>query len=159
MHDQQEDVVLEQLKEESKEGSKEAKNILKDIKEDGNWKESINMRYGNNDFYGRRGVAGTGRGRYSENYGAGGNYRARGYDAKYRGEEVMDNTYNAHGNYSEAKEKYNASGNYVAKEETKRYLHHMLKEAEEFMYFLMENANSQEEMQMIRESIQKMSEM
>lgn len=93
--------------------------IHKDMSKEKYMKEEKEMRYrgygeygeygaGNN--YGRRGVAGTGRGRYNN----GGSYGRRGVDAKYRGEEMLDEMSYHYGNYHDS---YN-NGNYGAKEDS-----------------------------------------
>ena len=89
------------------------------------------------DEYGRRGVKGTGRGRYSR----------RG---NYRGEEMIDNKYSNYGEYSEGKEEYER-GNYGAKEDTMKSLDCMLQAATDFIDYLEEEAEGQEEKTLIKE--------
>lgn len=83
--------------------------------------------------YGRRGVPGSGRGRY-------------------RGEEMMDEMAYHYGNYSESSE-YGAEG------ETMKSLEYMMQSVVEFIKMLQEEANSQEEMQLIKHYAKKIGEM
>lgn len=83
--------------------------------------------------YGRRGVPGTGRGRY-------------------RGEEMMDEMAYHYGNYSESAE-YRAQG------ETMKSLEYMMESVVAFVKMLQEEASSQEEMQLIKRYAKKISEM
>lgn len=83
--------------------------------------------------YGRRGVPGTGRGRY-------------------RGEEMMDEMAYHYGNYSESSE-YGAEG------ETMKSLEYMMQSVVDFVKMLQEDANSQEEMQLIKRYAKKIGEM
>ena len=128
--------------------------IYKDIKEIKN-KEDLEMRYGRNygaeygnEQFGRRGVPGTGR-----RYSAGGNYGARGYDSKYRGEEVMDNMYQGYREYSDGKEMYGADN------KTMESYEYMLKSMKDFYKHLMKEASSEEEVQMLQQTIQEMAQM
>lgn len=100
------------------------------------------------ESYGRRGVPGSGRGRYRDGYGRRGNYR---------GEDIMDDMYQAYGDYSEGKEEYNR-GNYGAKEDSMKSLEYMLKAMEDFGMYLLEDASSEQEKNMIRQTLKKMSE-
>jgi len=108
-------------------------------------KEDKNMNYGN---YGRYG-----------NYNAGGNYNEyndygrRGVDSKYRGHEYMDRMYQEYGRYEEGRERYGAN------EDTKKSLKYMLQSMEDFARMLKSEAQSQEEVQMIRETAQRIAQM
>jgi hypothetical protein len=84
--------------------------------------------------YGRRGVPGTGRGRY-------------------RGEEAMDEMAYHYGNYSES------SGQYGAEGETMKSLEYMLESVVDFIKMLEEEAGSQEEVKLIKHYTKKISEM
>lgn len=106
-------------------------------------KESDFMRYGR---YGNS---------YGDNYGR---YSARGYDAKYRGDEVLNDMYGNYGRYSESREAY-GRGNYGAKEDTMMSLEYMLKNVVDFVKMLKEDAESPEEVEMIRKYARKISEM
>lgn len=132
--------------------------IHKDLKNEEYWKEKIDMYregYGNygdyNDYnggrrrdirgrymegesYGRRGVKGTGRGRY-------------------RGEEMMDEMYKNYGEYSEGRD------NYGADQATIQSLEKMLESVKKFMKHLGNEAKSQEEVEMIKETAREISEM
>ena len=103
------------------------------------------MRYNGNDYgarmrdsrgrymgeYGRRGVPGSGRGRY-------------------RGQDYIDDIYESYGNYSEGKETYGHD---------EKSLEYMLKSVCQFMKMLKEDADSQQEIDLIREYSRKIGEM
>ena len=88
--------------------------------------------------YGRRGVAGTGRGNY------------RGYD-------YIDDMDEHYGNYNESKASY-SRGNYGAGEDSMKELDYMLKSVHKFMKTLKEDAESPEEMELIQEYTEKIGE-
>lgn len=127
-------------------------------------KEETNMRYSEygegsmggygygEGSYGRRGVPGTGRGRYSE----GGSYGRRGVKGtgrgRYRGEEMMDEMMYHYGNYSEG-------GQYGGEEETLRSLDYMMKSVVQFIGMLEEEAQSPQEIEIIKKYSKKISEM
>lgn len=136
--------------------------IHKDLANEEYWKEKkevYKMRY--NDYgdyneggYGRRGVPGTGRRRYS-------GYGRRGVPGtgrgRYRGEEMIEEMQEHFGNYSEAMEEFD-EGNYGA--ETG-----MIKSAKGIMenvYSIIEElaeSNNPEVMQIIKKYSKKISEM
>lgn len=131
--------------------------IHKDIENEKYWKikkEDISMRYRNygesyNGYgeysegsYGRRGVKGTGRGRYRGGRGSG----------RYRGEELMDEMMFHYGNYSEG-------GQYGAEGETMEALSSLMESAYEYFKALKENANSQDEVKMMEHYFKKMGDM
>lgn len=89
--------------------------------------------------YGRRGVAGTGRGRY------------RGYD-------YIDDMNQYYGNYNESRESYRR-GNYGAGDDSMKSLNYMLKSVEQFVRMLKDDADSQEEMDLIQDYARKIGEM
>lgn len=91
-------------------------------------------------------------GRYDNEYGR------RGVDAKYRGHQYMDRMYNDYGRYEEGRREYNR-GDYNAKEDTLKSLEYMLESMVDFVKMLKSEANSQEEMELIREYTKKISEM
>jgi len=91
-------------------------------------------RYRDGGSYGRRGVPGTGRGRY-------------------RGEEAMEEMAYHYGNYSESSEQYGAEG------QTMKSLEYMLNSVVEFIQMLEEEAGSQEEVKLIKHYTKKISEM
>lgn len=89
--------------------------------------------------YGRRGVKGTGRGRY-------------------RGEEMMDEMYGAYMDYNDGKEEYNRSGSYGAKEDSTRSLEDMMMSITDCVTMIFQEAEP-EEKEIIRKHIRKMSEL
>ena len=140
--------------------------IHKDIANEEYWKkEGENMGYRGNygtlkewyqdgyneGSYGRRGVAGTGRGRYreggyNEGYNAGGNYGRRGVDAKYRGEEIMDDMYSNYQEYSEGKQNYGSDA------ETLKSFEYMLKSFKDYYKHLKKEASSPEEIELLEQT-------
>lgn len=96
--------------------------------------------YGNyNGNYGRRGVPGSGRGRY-------------------RGpEDMLEKMHEQYGAYSESRSY--GRGNYGGKEETMRSLDYMLQSVCQFMQMLEQDASSEEESQLIKKYARKISEM
>jgi hypothetical protein len=111
-------------------------------------KEDENMNYGN---YNGRNVGYDTYGR--DNYGRYDNYNARGYDRKYRGHEDLDRMSTEYGRYMENRERYGAN------DDTKRSLKYMLESMEDFARKLRQDAQSQEEVQMIRDTAQKIAQM
>ena len=91
-------------------------------------------RYMESGSYGRRGVKGTGRGRY-------------------RGEEMMDEMAYHYGNYNEGREQYGAD------EETMKSFKYMLKSFKDYYKHLKEEASSQQEVQMLEDVAREISEM
>lgn len=85
------------------------------------------------DSYGRRGVPGTGRGRY------------RGYDMI---EEMGEN----YGDYSEGRD------NYGNDRETEKSFDKMLQSLEDFTYLIMQEADSQDKIEKVRKTARKISE-
>lgn len=144
--------------------------IHKDIENECYWnvkKEVLKMRYndygddrygdgmyvhgeygdGYTERYGRRGVPGSGRG-YGRRYG-------RNYSDS---EEMMERMREHFGNYEDSKESF-GRGNYGAKNDTMKNLDGMLKAMMQFMQSLEQDADSQEEVQLIKKYARKMSEM
>lgn len=118
--------------------------------------------YGN--YEGRRpGYDSYGRGNYGEygnygegsygEYGRGGRYGRRGRDMKYRGDDEIERLGENYGRYMENR------GRYGTNEETIRSLEYMLESAVNFFEMLKSDANSQEEMNMIRKYAQKIAQM
>ena len=158
MEDNLKKLVEEKLNDITKEGLNlqdlqvvsELVDVHKDLCNEDYWKakkEAMKMRYNRgydeyNEYgrasYGRRGVPGTGRGRY-------------------RGEEVMDDMYDAYRNYSDGRSEVDM-GNYSAKADTMRSLEYMMQSVMQFLKMLKEDA-SPEEMGLIREYTRKISEM
>lgn len=125
--------------------------------------EVKSMRYGNYDNYGnygnysgrRAGYDSYGRdnyGNYGESYGRD-NYGRRGYDTKYRGHDHLDRMYDNYGRYEAGRERYGAN------EDTKKSLKYMLESMEDFARMLKEEASSQEEVEMIRQTAQRIAQM
>ena len=114
-------------------------------------KEVENMNYGN--YYGRDeyGRDSYGRERYGDydGYGA----RRRDSRGRYMGHEHLDRMYEDYGRYEEGRQRYGAN------EDTKRSLQYMLKSMEDFARMLKEEAKSQEEVQMIRDTAQRIAQM
>lgn len=91
-------------------------------------------RYMESGSYGRRGVPGSGRGRY-------------------RGEEMMDEMMYHYGNYNEDREQYGAD------EETMKSFKYMLKSFKDYYKHLKEEASSQQEVKMLEDVAREISEM
>lgn len=91
-------------------------------------------RYMEGGSYGRRGVPGSGRGRY-------------------RGEEMMDEMMYHYGNYNEGREQYGAD------EETMKSFKYMLKSFKDYYKHLKEEASSQQEVKMLEDVAREISEM
>ena len=91
-------------------------------------------RYMESDSYGRRGIPGTGRGRY-------------------RGEEMMEDMMYHYGNYNEGREQYGAD------EETMKSFKYMLKSFKDYYKHLKDEASSQQEVQMLEDVAREISEM
>lgn len=124
---------------------------------DGSYGREQYGEYGNyGEIYGRR--SRDSRGRYTEGGYSDGSYSARGYDAKYRGEEMLDDMHYNYGAYSEAREQY-GRGNYGAKEDTMESFKYMLKSFKDFFKHLQKDANSQEEMEMLKKTAKEIAEM
>ena len=129
--------------------------IQKDAYEIKCMKEDKEMygNYGNYSGYGRGGNYGRdeyGRGSYGrDEYGA----RSRDSRGRYRGHEHLDRMYDDYGRYMEGRERYGAN------EDTMRSLQYMLKSMEDFARMLKEEASSEQEVQMIRETAQKIAQM
>lgn len=124
--------------------------IHKDIANEKYWEGKENyMRYSeygrggyNEGSYGRRGGYNEG------SYSARGGGRGRGRGGRYRGDDNIDDMYEAYGNYEEGRQEYNR-GNYGAKNETLKSLEYMLEAMVGFVGMLKQDATSQEETQLI----------
>lgn len=117
-------------------------------------KEDESMNYGE---YGARrpGYDSYGRGSYGEyneggygNYGRG-SYGRRGYDMKYRGDDSLDRMAGEYGRYQESRSRYGAG------EETDKSFHYMVKALEDFIKVLHEEAETQQQKQMLNETLQR----
>ena len=109
-------------------------------------KEEENMYNGSYNNYGRESYNNYGRENYND-------YGRRGIDSKYRGYGHIDRMYNEYGRYMDGRERYGAN------EDTKKSLKYMLESMEDFARMLKEDAQSQEEVQMIRETAQRIAQM
>lgn len=105
-------------------------------------KEDECMRYNDYNDYGRR----PGFNNYGE-------YGRRGVDSKYRGYGHLDRMYEDYGRYEAGRERYGHN------EDTKRSLKYMLESMEDFARMLREDAQSQEEVEMIRQTAQRIAQM
>ena len=101
------------------------------------------------DSYGRDEY---GRGNYGE-YGRE-SYGRRGVDSRYRGHEHLDRMAGEYGRYQESRDRYGANS-----DETKKSLKYMLESMEDFAKMLREDAQSQEEVEMIRQTAQRIAQM
>ena len=113
-------------------------------------KEGDNMNYNN---YNGRGPSRGAYGEYNRGYNEYNDYGRRGRDSRYRGYGHMDRMYNEYGRYEENRERYGAN------EDTKRSLRYMLESMEDFARMLREDATSQEEIQMIKNTAQRIANM
>lgn len=120
--------------------------IHKDIANENYWEEKENaMRYRNysegsyreRDMYGRR---------------------QRDSRGRYKGHEMMDDMYRGYEEYNEGKERYKR-GSYGAKEDTMKSLEYMLESMVDFVEMLKQDANSQEEVQLIKEYTRRIADM
>lgn len=103
-------------------------------------KEDECMRYNDYNDYGRR-------------YNDYNDYGRRGRDMKYRGYGHLDRMYDDYGRYEAGRERYGHN------EDTKRSLKYMLESMEDFARMLREDAQSQEEVEMIRQTAQRIAQM
>ena len=110
-------------------------------------KEDEKMNYGN---YGNYNGRGPGHGSYG-NYGEYGrdSYGRRGYDMRYRGEEELDRMSGEYSRYQESRSRYGAG------EETDKSFHYMVKALEDFIKVLHEEADTPQQKQQLRESLQR----
>lgn len=122
--------------------------IYKDIANVEYWceKEESEMygRYGR-DSYGEYGRGSYGR----DSYGR----RERDSRGRYRGHEYMDEMYDYYGRYMEGRSRYGAN------EDTRKSLEYMLRSMEDFARMLKEDAGSEQEVQMIRDTAQRIAQM
>ena len=99
-------------------------------------------RYGN---YGRRGVPGTGRGRY----------RAGSYS---EGEEMLEDMKESYGAYSESRNAY-GRGNYGAGQESMKALEDTMELFTEFTQKMIQEVDSPEAKQIVKKYLRKISQM
>ena len=101
--------------------------------------------YGN--YMGRNpGYDTYGRGMEYGNYN--GNYGARGYDSRYRGNEYLDRISGEYGRYMESRERYGAG------EETEKAFHFMTKALGEYIDYLFEEAQTPQQRQELMQTLQ-----
>ena len=130
--------------------------IDKDLENIDYWnvkKEAIKMRYNNyGDYseerygnYGRRGVPGTGRGRYS------------GHEHD-DGEDMIEDMRESYSAYSESRSAYNR-GNYNAGEDSMKALEDTMEIFTEFAHKMLNEVDGPEAKQIIRKHLRKISQM
>lgn len=125
--------------------------IHKDLSNEKYWKkkeEVMGMRYRDYDEYNEGGYV---EGNYGRRRDSRGRYMERGRGRSYRGEEMIEEMMEHYGNYSEG-------GRYNGPEKEKAF-DYMLKSAEEFFTHLMEEAENPEQMEKIKRTARKISEM
>lgn len=140
--------------------------IHKDIANEDYWdvkKEGIKMRYRN--AYGRDNYGNDMYGKFEDNRF--GNYGRRMRDSRgrymggyneYHNDDTMKTLMSSYQAYAESRDSYGA-GNYSGKEDSTIALDYMLQSVVEFMQMLKNDANSQEEMELIRHYSKQISEM
>ena len=123
-------------------------------------KEEQEMMYGNYDNYGRYDDMSYGGGRRRDSKGRymeGSSYGRRGVPGtgrgRYRGEEMMDEMAYHYGNYNEGREQYGAD------EETIKSFKYMLKSFKDYYKHLKQEASSQQEVKMLEDVAREISEM
>lgn len=128
--------------------------IYKDLENVKYWerkeKEFMYNGYGNYGNYGgrRAGYDSYGRGgSYGEYGNYGDSYGRRGRDTKYRGDDEIDRMYGEYGRYQESRR-------YGAGEETDKSYHYMVKALEDFIKVLYEEAETQQQKQMLMQTLQ-----
>lgn len=111
--------------------------------------ESMYGNYGRGSYgnYGEYGRGNYGRDSYGrDEYNARG--RSRDSRGRYRGHDYLDEMYDDYGRYMESRERYGAS------QETDKSYHYMVKALEDFIKVLEEEADTQEQKQMLHEALQ-----
>lgn len=106
------------------------------------------------EMYGEYGNYGRGRRPGYDSYGRGDyrgydTYRERGRDMRYRGHDHLDRMYDEYGRYNESRSRYGAS------EETDKSYHYMVKALEDFIRVLYEEADNEQQKNMLRETLQR----
>ena len=82
-----------------------------------------------------------------------GRYMDSSYGNDYRGHEYIDDMHEHYGRYMEGKERYGTN------DDTMKSLKYMLESMEDFAKMLRDDAQSQEEVDMIRQSAQRIAQM
>ena len=103
-------------------------------------KEDSKM-YRENDNYGGRRAGYDNYGNYE--------YGRQGRDMRYRGHDHLDRMYDDYGRYMESRSRYGAS------EETDKSFHYMVKALEDFIKVLHEEADTPQQKQQLRETLQR----
>ena len=98
--------------------------------------------------YGNYNGRGPGHGSYGNEYGN--ESGRRGYDAKYRGHDHLDRMYNEYGRYMDYRGRYGAND-----QETDKSYHYMLKALEDFIKVLYEEADTPQQKQQLRDTLQR----
>lgn len=130
--------------------------IHKDIENEKYWKDKEeNMMYRGRDYYMNDGYSDMrsrdGRGQYMDTYGRRGvKGTGRG---RYRGYDIIDEMGEHYGNYSEGRDTY---GN---DHETEKSFDKMLESLEDFTYLIMQEADSPDKVDKVRKTARKISEM
>jgi len=83
---------------------------------------------------------------YNERYGVRG--RSRDSRGRYRGHDYLDEMYEDYGRYMEGRERYGAN------QETDKSYHYMVKALEDFIKVLEEEADTQEQREMLNQALQ-----
>ena len=107
------------------------------------------MKKEDEDMYGNYPSHTYGRYDMDDHYGR----RERDSRGRYRGHDHIDRMYDYYGRYMEGRQRYGAS------EDTKKSLEYMLHSMEDFARMLREDAASQEEVEMIRQTAQRIANM
>lgn len=126
--------------------------IHKDICNEKYWKkkeEVMNMRYRGYDEYEEGGYGEGGYGRRLRD--SRGRYTERGRGGSYQGEEMLEEMREHYGNYAEG-------GRYGGQEKEKAF-DYMLQSAEDFFTHLMEEVEHPEQMEKIKRTAKRISEM
>lgn len=129
--------------------------IYKDLENVDYWdvkKEVMKMRYSDYDRYsdggygnyGRRGVPGTGRGRYRENYS--------------EGHEMIDDMRDSYSAYSESRNAY-SRGNYNAGQDSMKALEDTMEIFTEFAQKMIDEVDGPEAKQIVKKHLRKISQM
>ena len=139
----------------------ELMDIHKDITNEEYW--CYKMEEGEENMYGNygRGSYGNygeyGRGNYGRDSYGRDEYSARGRSrdsrGRYRGHDYLDEMHEDYSRYMEGRERYGAN------EDTMKSLKYMLKSMEDFARMLKEDAQSEEEVEMIRQTAQRIAQM
>lgn len=123
--------------------------IHKDIKNEKYWEEKIDtMRYSRG--YGNYGDDMYGRGRSRDSRGR---YNESGRSGRYRGHDYIDSMSDYYGRYEDGRSRYGTD------ESSMKSLKEMLRSVEDFMAHLENEASSQEEVSMIKETADRISRM